>query len=313
VSAAAVVLERRIADLALSSQAEARSALLAVLAALGTTERALARSLRWTKEAYLHPLGGLSPRWLQAADDGSREFRLAAALAFLRAPLGKDSLWSRQHLEPLDMGSREDYSWAKWAGQPGNDVVWHDGDLVAVLNAILARRLVRFEKAGTQGWPDIAVLHASLDDITAFIEGRVNEDLLGDLLWGIACVDHAKVASAPVRTLQEQSSADRDAAVAPSALYALLKLCHHRRGKGEEPIPLVPAILHRAVSGDGKAASELATRRLIASGYTPLVKSLPLSGDTVRRTAASVLFPISSDDLLVLKQTICHKPKEQTA
>jgi CRISPR-associated protein Csx17 len=67
------------------------------------------------------------------------------------------------------------------------------------------------------------------------------------------------------------------------------------------------------VSGDGKAASELATRRLIASGYTPLVKSLPLSGDTVRRTAASVLFPISSDDLLVLKQTICHKPKEQTA
>jgi CRISPR-associated protein Csx17 len=313
VRSASVVLERRIADLATSSQSASCAALVRVLAAFGAAERALAKSFKWTTENYLQPLRGLSPRWIEQADDGYSEFRLASALASVRAPLGKESLWFRQHLEPLAMGSSKDRSWVNWADQPSNDVVWNDGDLGSVLNSILSRRLVRFEKAGTGGWGDIAARFARFDDIAAFIEGRVNEELLADLLWGIACVEHGEVASNPTTTAESNPATTGNPAVVPSAFYALLKLCHHRPSKGDEPIPLVPAILHRAMNGDGKAASELAARRLTASGCCPLVKSLPVGGDVARRTAAAVLFPISAHDFRLLKQSITRQPKEQTA
>ncbi len=62
--------------------------LQAVLVALGQAEKTLARSLAWTTGRNekppvqkCAPLTGLSPRWLREADDGSVEFRLAAALA----------------------------------------------------------------------------------------------------------------------------------------------------------------------------------------------------------------------------------------
>ncbi len=298
VKRAGTTLEQRIADLSQRPQNNCRDSLLAVLAALGAAERALARSFKWTTENYLPPLRGLSPRWLDTADDGSPEFRLAAALAGTRAPLGRESLWLRQHLEPLDVAGTKESSWVKWADQPRNDVVWQEGPLDDALNTILARRLMRFQQAGADGWLDWSPRPAALDDITAFIEGRVNEELLADLLWGLACVDFSQ-ARAP--------AAPTEAAV-PSAFYALLKLCHHRIAR--EPIPLVPAILHRAMSGDGTAASALAARRLRASGRAPLVSSLPVSGETARRTAAAILFPISDRDAFLLAQSLLPQPKE---
>ena len=51
------------------------------------------------------------------------------------------------------------------------------------------------------------------------------------------------------------------------------------------------------MTGDGTAASELAARRLRASGMSPLVNSLPVRGDIARRTAAAMLFPISAYDM----------------
>jgi CRISPR-associated protein Csx17 len=284
--------------------------LLAVLASLGAAERALAKSFRWTTTNYLQPLRDLSPQWLDLADDGSTEFRLASAVASVGTPLGRDWLWFRQHLEPITMGFTESRSWANWAEQSGNDVVWHDGDLVAALNAILSRRLVRFEKAGTGGWCEIATRYARLDDITAFIEGRLNEGFLADLLWGIACIGHGELGSRDVEASAGSKSADGGGAAVPTALYALIKLCHHGATAGEQRIPLVPAIAHRAMNGDGKGASELAARRLTASGCRPLVKLLPVSGDVARRTAAALLFPISNRDFQILKQSITHKPKE---
>ncbi len=304
------LLERRILELCRDG---AKGSLLAVLAALGAAERALAKSFKWTTENYLQPLRGLSHRWLQLADDGSIEFRLASALASIRAPLGKESLWLRQHLEPLHMGSTIDRTWVNWADQPSNDVTWHDGDLATALNSILDRRLVRFCKAGTRGWPDIAARFAQLDDITAFIERRVNEDLLADLIWAIACVDNGEVPSTPTVGEKGQISAADQAIAVPSAFYALLKLCHHRPPSGEPPITLVPAILHHAMTGRGDEASKLAARRLTASGSRPLVVSLPVVGDVARRTAAAMLFPISPEDFHLLKQTITHKPKERSA
>lgn len=295
VASRVTTLERRIVDLAVAQQQEAPGRLNAVLVSLGATEGALARSFKWTKDACLWPLHGLHPDWLAKADDGSVEFRLAQSLGATRAWLGGETFWFRQHLEPISIGSTKERSWANWAGQPSNDVAWHDGDLTDALNAILARRLLRVEQFGARGWPDWSPRPAALEDVTAFIEGRVNEPLLADLIWGLSLVDWAQVPEA-------RNSSARDEAV-PSAFYALLRLCFRRASNGEQQaaIPLAPVILHRAIAGDGGAASELAARRLRASGHAPFVRTLPVSGDIARRTAAAMLFPIAPRDFRLLE------------
>jgi len=286
-------LERRIVELC---RDDSSASLQSLLASLGETERALARSFKWTTDNYLRPQHGLRPDWLVKADDGSVEFRLAQSIAATRAWFGNETLWFREHLEPLHMGSTKERSWANWAEQPTNDVAWHDGDLTDALNAILARRLVRVEKSGSRGWPDWSPRTALLDDITAFIERRTNDALLADLIWGLSLVDWMRV--------PEEQGHQTTGEVIPSSFYALLRLCFRRANKREEEevIPLVPAILNRAIAGDGTAASELAARRLRASGKAPLVRTLPVAGDIARRTAAAMLFPIAPRDFRLLER-----------
>lgn len=326
-------LERRIFDLC---RDDSPARLQSLLSVLGASERALAHSFKWTKESFIQPLCGLRRDWLEKADDNSPEFRLAQSIAAMRAWLGKETLWFRQHLEQLEMGSTKERSWVKWADQPSNDVAWHDGDLTDALNAILARRLVRVQQSSAKGWPDWSPRPARLDDITEFIEGRVNETLLADLIWGLSLVDwesvirderrQVKTSSTETESSQDEifapdgndsSEAENDSdfeqRVVPSSFYALLRLCFRRAKKGEEQeaIPLVPAILRRAMNGDGKAASELAARRLRASGLAPLVKDLPVSGSIARRTAAAVLFPISARDFRLLEHMTLKQQNTQ--
>ena len=317
-------LERRMVELC---REDSTGSLQSLIAALGDTERALARSLKWTTGAYLRPLYGLKKGWLDDANDNSPEFRLAQSVAAMRAWLGKETLWFRQHLEPLNIRSSKERSWVSWDDTPGNDVTWHDGDLIDTLNAILARRLVRTEKSGARGWPDWSPRPAALSDITAFIEGRTNDTLLADLIWGLSLVDWegiirderhtAKTVLTEAALPKEEAGAmrednsiegktafDSDHRAVPSSFYALLRLCFRRPSGKDDAIPLVPAILHRAMNGDGKTASELAVRRLRASGFAPLVNDLPVSGDIARRTAAAILFPISPEDMGLVERTI---------
>ncbi len=245
--------------------------LQAVLIALGAAERAVARSLRWaTETAFLRPLQGLSLRWLADADTGSREFRLAAALASLTGSFGDDWLALRCHLEPVETLRRGQF---KWADTATNDVQWSQAPLPDVLNAIFTRRLIRAEKAGTGGLPEIARCYATVADITAFIEGETDDALLTDLLWGLSLLDWSAVKTEDVpwmndcrsrrkealtgvaaeRSLRPSSLTEEDAT--PPSLYALLKLCFLPQRPNEDPIPLVPAIHHRASAGDGAAAS----------------------------------------------------------
>jgi CRISPR-associated protein Csx17 len=331
------LLERRIVEMC---REDSTASSQAVIAALGNAERALAKSYKWTTEsAYLRPLHGLKPQWLTDADDGSTEFRLAASLAGMRAWLGgKETLYFRQHLEPLEMGANKERSWASWDKTPSNDVVWHDGDLSGALNAILARRLVRVEKSGARGWPDFSPCVAKLTDITAFIEGRTNDALLADLIWGLSLVDWetilrirrsekaARLATEANAESNESSghteadaeetpqakvpSIEEEQQAIPSAFYALLRLCF-RAAKTADTIPLDARILNRAMSGDGTAASELAARRLRTSGKAPLVASLPVRGDIARRTAAAMLFPIGYRDFRLLEHMILKQPNQQ--
>ena len=312
-------LERRIVELCSD---DSPSSLQLLIAALGATERALARSFEWTTNADLRPLSGLKKLWLETSDENAnefREFRLARSIAGMRAWLGGETLWLRQHFEPLSIGTSKESAWVKWDDQPNNDVVWREGELAVTMNKILTRRFIRFEKAGANGQPDWSPFDAKFDDITAFIDGRTNDTLLADLIWGLSLVDWGRYhpnwrnegeeANRWFRRKPaEQYDEDR---VTPSSFYALIRLCFRRAERRDDFIPLVPAIHQRAMHGDGNAASELAVRRLRGSGSTPLVKDLPVSGDIARRTAAAILFPISRRDFRFLEYMILKQQNQQ--
>jgi CRISPR-associated protein Csx17 len=311
----AVELDASVAALAMAVEGR-KECLRDVLISLGRMERVLSRSFTWSKD-HIRPLHGLREQWLTEADDDSAEFRLATSIAGMRAWLGKDMLYFRQHLEPVTVVPNKERSRVKWADQPGNDVLWHDGDLISVLNAILARRVIRVQQAGVMGWPDWSPRFAKLEDVTAFIEGRTNNDLLADLIWGLALVDWDKIISKekldkvtqnPNKTPHSEDSPR----IVPSSFYALLRLCFRRAKERDEAIPIVPAILQRAMNRDGEAASELASRRLRASGKSPLVCNLPINGEIVRRTAAAMIFPISPRDFYLLENSILNQLTGQT-
>jgi CRISPR-associated protein Csx17 len=307
-------LERRIVELC---RYDSPGSLQSLIAALGATERTLARSFKWTTGAYLRPLNGLKKRWLDEANDNSPEFRLAQSVAAMRAWYGKETLWFRQHLEPLNLGSNMERAWISWDDTPGNDVAWHDGDLTETLNSILARRLVRAEKSGARGWPDWSPRPTGLSDITAFIERRTNDALLANLIWGLSLVDWESIIRDERRTaknppteallpeevkstseddpVETETSIDFDQRAVPSSFYALLRLCFRPAIGNEDAIPLVPAILHRAMNGGGQSASQLAARRL---------------GDIARRTAAAMLFPIAPQDFYQLERSILQPSKK---
>jgi len=301
---------------------------LGCLIAAGQVQRAYATSLKWTAEVFLAPIHGLRPDWLKAIRHASPEFRLAASLAGLRMYLGKnETLHFRQHLEQVAVMGSKGRSWFTWLDPLKNDAVWHDGGLVDALNGILARRLMRAQQAGVKGWPDWSPRYAMLDDITAFIEGRIDERLFADLLWGLALIDWEQVAQQqrdawegrPGHGANELEEGDttvladeRDEKAfraVPSSFYSLLRLCFQRTAKEEDAIPLVPGILHRAMAGDGDGAARLSARRLRASGLAPLISELPIAGDMARRTAASMLFPIAPRDLRLLRRYIVEQPQ----
>ncbi|HTD68564.1 MAG TPA: type I-U CRISPR-associated protein Csx17, partial [Candidatus Limnocylindria bacterium] len=186
-------LERRILELCRDVNRRNPSRVQAVLIALGQAEKALAHSLTWTTGRNdpipvpkIQPLAGLSAQWLLSADDGSREFRLAAALAsitgFYKDKEGRVSpLHLRQHLEPViprTTNGRERFLWHELS----NDVVWNDGNVVQSLNAVFSRRLLRAEQSGHAELMDVGVA-ASLADVVAFIEGECDGQLLADLVW----------------------------------------------------------------------------------------------------------------------------------
>jgi len=289
----------------------------AVIISLGQTERALAKSLKWSSDNYVRPLCGLRHEWLKNANTNSAEFRLAASLAGMRAWFGsgKKPIWLRQHLEPLEIETAKDRSWAKWAEQPGNDVVWHDGDLTDALNDILARRIIRVEKSGVEGWPDWSPRCSRLEDITAFIEGRTDDALIADLLWGLSLLDWQnpqlnEIKPSDQNRINYDWKMDDDHRAVPSTFYAMLKLCFQPAANGRT-IPLVPAIHNRARFGQGEEASKLAARRLRGSGFPPLVEKLPVAATVARRTAAALLFPIRPRDFSLLEQITINQPKSQ--
>jgi CRISPR-associated protein Csx17 len=238
----------------------------------------------------LPPPPRLSAEWAGAADDGSREFALAEALASLDAAAEDFRLPFRRHLGPL--------GWPK--GREGWDdttaskalAVWTGRDLVHDMAAVLERRLIEAqrrhfanqEKAELplRGWRA-----APLAAVAAFLAGRTDDSRIAALAAGLAWARSRTGTS---------SGAEREDAL-PFA-YAALKPLLAPEGVGLETGEkrlLVPLPLVRLIHGNRtEDAVKLAQRMARGAGLSaPFAQAEPAPLPNSARLAAALLFPIA--------------------
>ena len=277
------------------TQRGGRDVALDVLLALGQLERTRSRSSAKTR---VRPVPPLSNQWLQYVTSKGREFRLASALASSWISHKGKYLPLRSHLEAVEINR----VFVK-ALEDSINVVWREGSLVGSLNTIFSRRLMLTRQSDAEkNLPDRSVCPVHFLDLAAFIDGETDDSLIGDLLWGLVLIDWQAVKP------EDLPAAPSEPEVAPSAFYALLKLCFAPTLPDEQSVPLMPAIHRRASRGDGVSASEIAARRLRASDFAPAVEKISVTGTLAQRTAAALLFPIRRNQISILRETIL-RPK----
>jgi CRISPR-associated protein Csx17 len=282
-------------------QRPTRSGLQAVLIALGGAERAIAVS-HGAHERIRRPLQTLSPRWLCACDDGSTEFRLAAAIASIEM--------IRAQMEPVTLDQRPGpLTWA----EDDRGVAWTGSDVCRNLSAVLWRRCVEAlkqapgEKASRLA-PLGARLSASLAHVQRFLIGGLDDDRTADLIWGCALINWGAY-----DPREHRPARSPEAAPDLPRVYALLKLCFLSRPlklspTGEE-VAIRPdlAMLVRLRAAEVGRAVDLASLRLRAAGLTPL--ATPRGGrpaahdflwprEDAVRLAAGLLIPVSETEKL---------------
>ena len=220
--------------------------------ALGEVCKWLAVS-RKGREAIGAPPPAMSPDWIRLGDDGSPEYRIAAALAGLglppigrrgggeneTTPENRDATgngtggWKTPparsqsappmaaHFAPIDEGRffdgqrlRVRRAWS--SDESPRTVVWGTGSLVSNMIAVLERRLVEGTMRGVEEKPLAGALHVHLADIGAFLSDDFDDGRCGALLAGMIWVHPAR--------LRMKTPADDDSLRAfVSFAYAALK------------------------------------------------------------------------------------------
>ena len=237
----------------------------------------------------LRPPPPLSKEWTEAADDGSHEFALAAALASLDAT-GDIRLPFRRHLAPLDWSKGREI----WSDKTEAQVlaVWTGRSLVRDTALVLERRLIEAQRHSfsnrekpelpLRGWRA-----APLAAVAAFLAGQTDDVRIAALAVGLAWC----------RAGGHANPVTREDAL-PFA-YAALKPLFAPEGVGPaevnekkriDPLPLVRLI--RA----GRIGDAIRHAQIVAQGAglpAPFLKREPAASLDLDRLTAALLFPIA--------------------
>lgn len=301
-----------------------------ILIALGQGERELTIAEQFRDEHNLKPLTGLSADWIEAADDGSREFGLAQALASVHDAEGKIGPL-RANLEAVDWNKR----CRAWAERE-RAVVWNAGDVATNLAYVLQRRLMDGQRAGCTTLPLASYAVAALETIAAFLDGDLDEQRIEDLLWGLMLIQQ-RGGTNRGQAVEREETNDRPI----PRTYALLKLLFlpqplmresnqgtirwrlARKDEAGITIRPEPRILPLLRAGRVGEACRLAAQRLRVSGLPPIPGVLPngtMRDDTwdevasdlsrAQQLAASLLIPIDSTSVNQLVHLVCRDQSE---
>ncbi len=261
-----------------------------LVAAIGRLERLMAQ--RGPKLA--RPVSGLSPRWIAAVDDGSIEVRIAAALASIGATGDVGPI--RANLAPVDPA--KPWRWGSGRGQ----IAWHGNSLTSRLASVLSRRMMDAQRTGAERNPLWGAISLSPEDACALIDGRVDESLIEELLFGFTWIQWSDTEALRTvrRDLMVQKGWRRPTTERPvPRSFALLKLLFLPRGikmSGDViAIRPEPSIVPLLKGGHIKDACKVAGRRLSSVGLIPISTDFLDGGDGVR-IAATLLLPIQREE-----------------
>jgi len=264
-----------------------------VLLSLGRMEQYFAGRDPQREPGLAKPLKGLSPRWLKAADDGSLEFRIAAALASIGATGEVGPL--RANLAPIDPKREE-----KWANGNGQHC-WAGNDVYSRLAGVLRRRIMDAERLGCKSNPVRAELDLGAEDAGAFIYGAVDDEALQALLFGMTLIEWADPSLAAIRRdIGEGWRATAHCMRMPRSWILLKYLFLARDVKAADGTRVVirseEAIVPLLCADRIKEACEVAKRRLRISGL--VLPSIPFEDDGGgTRFAAALLLPVDELEL----------------
>jgi len=281
-----------------------------VLIAVGRVARGLA--IRANLREILPPPPILSAGWTEAAggNDPTPEFRIAAALAGLRAKLAGEEenateappepagesrphygLYMRQHLAPLDPDPRRQ-RYPAWDTDSGAALaVWGPGSLIDNLCAVAQRRLLEAHRFADK--PFDAPFAADGTAIAALFEGSGNLDnRVAELTAGLAWVEPARFGR----------PADRPALpLAYAALKPLFAPNEAVRKTGDGlpetfALPIPPAVTGLLLADRVDDAVHLAMARARNSGLpTPFMRArLSDAPGYGRRLLAALTVPVTT-------------------
>jgi len=292
-----------------------------VLIALGNAERTLSRGLRFAADKYLRPLQGLSSQWLEQADDGSPEFRLAAAVAGIRGQ--RDGIGPfRTFLEEVEVTN-----FVTWS--PGStSAVWSNRSLESNLAAVFRRRQMEAFRAGQNRVPLASPRPARLADVVAFLRSETNDEKLASLLWALPALNWSEV---EFKLPQTTWSGD----VAVPFEFGVMRLLVEplpvvasgmqwtvgETGDSTQPDPDVFALLTSGRPNPVQAGLDRAASRLKSGGW-PIIghRNRQQAGKPVNgfvpsiapeRLLAAMLFPLANRDLERIANLVLYPPENE--
>lgn len=297
-----------------------------ILLTLGAAQRHLALTLGKVGQSkfQIKPLSKLKSAWLDAIDNSSIEFELALSVAGLYDPSGKIQSF-RSNLESVESTKN---GWWNWASNPEPRAVWKQGGLPSNLSAVLQRRLMDGNREGSNFPPLASRFHSSLDAISSFIAGEIDDQYLEDLIWALILITPGKFKPVNKKKTHTSPPLPRQFALLKLVfLYAPLIQEPDQKGimtwrfarKDETGVVIrpEPRILPLLRAGRIGEACDIAHQRLVSSGFQPLGSvaawNAPTSSDALidaRRLAAALLFPISNKDLNQIIAMVTHKSDE---
>lgn len=304
----------------------------ASLMALGEVVDWLATSRNGREQA--DPPPPLSSAWISMADDGSAEFRIAAALAWLGFPLpgGESESAVREaaleqaagdvadptiklvprlhalpmaaHIAPLDPSTVRRRR-RRWTEVRSPSVVWAGADLVPNLIAVLERRQIEQLQNGPSPHTFAAPWQASMRDIATFLEGPPGFDdrRCAALLRGMVWTRPGRPGRGAKAAILPLAFAIVKPLLAPADLLVDLRYLPRDRSSAAPP-GLVGLLRRGAVDEAVRAALARARGAGMASPFDPArSRSGAVRFGSVEdggRLAAALLIPIDKAGLLQL-------------
>lgn len=272
--------------------------LLDILITIGRIERQLALS----PKLRVPPLKYLSLHWLRKCGYDTPEFRLAAALGSMYSNSNGDFYPLRHNLEPIEP-SKTGYT--KWVSA-NSSVTWGRGSLVQNMIAVLERRYYDGLISNKKQIIIKSHIYARIDDVVKFIEGRVNDNTIYDLVLPLSMIDYRNMGES-MKPGDERVDYDNvpESYICLKSNFPPVHNTDGRTGLFES------TIIGLLKGGRQSKALSIMRRRLNISGYKIATYESFGKVDEQGRAAAlrmcaALFFPICSRDMRKLLKRLRH-------